>query len=117
MAQDFNPDKERHVDHTFVVMNAYPTAAEGLQTSKGFLKYDDQNRFTTRNEALAREIQQQHGNDVIVTRMRTSDAADRGHRYHFGQMPAMPWHKYDESGRRIIEGSESKEGDDGKDIP
>lgn len=100
---DFNPDKERHVDHKFVVQKAMPgdDLSEPVLTSKGPLKPDGQGRMMVKDESLAREIQQQHPRELTVTRMRTPGAADRGHRYFFGALPGLPWHKHDEYGRRI----------------
>lgn len=100
---DFNPDREGHVDHRFIVQNAWPqyNHKKGLQTSKGNLAFNHEDRFVVKDAALAREIQQDNPKDVTVTRVRNPSQADRGHRYHFGQMPAMPWHRYDDDGNRI----------------
>ena len=100
---DFNSDKERHVDHKFVVQSAWPNSPKEIMTSKGLLKANEQGRMMIKDEALAREIQREHPTDLAVTRMRMSKPADQGHRYHFGQTKPMPWAKYDELGRRIQE--------------
>ena len=90
---DYNPDRERHVDHKFVVQSAWPNSPKEIMTSKGLLKANDQGRMIVKDEALAREIQREHPTDLAVTRMRAPKPADAGHRYHFGQMPEMPWKK------------------------
>lgn len=91
---DFNPDKERHVDHKFVVQKAFPgNEKDPVMTSKGALAPDKQGRMIVKDESLAREIQQQNPRELTVTRMRTPGAADQGHRYHFGGWPEMPWKK------------------------
>jgi len=104
---DYNPDKEGHVDHKFIVQKAWPGTSmdpgESVQTSKGALQFNDEGRLVVRDPALAREIQQANPRELAVTRVRYPNQADRGHRYHFGQMPAMPWHRYDENGNRIKE--------------
>jgi len=105
---DYNPDREGHTGHRFIVQKAWPgkgslDPGEAAQTSKGALKFDREDRFAVKDEALAREIQQQYPRELAVTRVRTNHPADRGHRYHFGQTPAMPWHRYDENGKRIKE--------------
>lgn len=100
---DYNSDRDRHVDHKFVVQSAWPNSPKEIMTSKGLLKANEQGRMMVKDEALAREIQKEHPHDLAVTRMRTPKPADQGHRYHFGQMPPMPWVKYDEFGRRIQE--------------
>lgn len=108
---DFNPDKERHTKHKFIVQKAWPKydTSAGVETSKGTLKFGYEDSLVVKDEALAREIQQAHPRDLAVTRVRYPDHADRGHKYHFGQMPAMPWHKYDENGRRIQDDAQESE--------
>lgn len=101
---DYNPDKERHVDHTFIVQKADRSAGNTIDVGGKQIKLNKEGRAFIKDEALAREIQTEHRFDMAVTRMRTPSVSDRGHRYHFGQMPAMPWHKYDEDGRRIEDG-------------
>ena len=88
---DFNSDKERHVDHKFVVQSAWPNSPKEIMTSKGLLKANEQGRMMIKDEALAREIQREHPTDLAVTRMRVPKPSDAGHRYHFGQLPEMPW--------------------------
>lgn len=90
---DFNSDKERHVDHKFVVQSAWPSSPKEIMTSKGLLKANEQGRMMIKDEALAREIQKEHPTDLAVTRMRVPKPSDAGHRYHFGQLPEMPWKK------------------------
>ena len=97
---DYNPDKEAHVQHKFIVQKAWPSGdyqgdglAEGIQTSKGVLKPNSQGRMVVKDAALAREIQSAYPADLAVTRMRTPDPADKGHKYHFGGWPEMPWKK------------------------
>jgi len=103
---DYNPDKERHVDHTFVVQKAWPNSPDSVMTSKGELKGNHQGRFTVKDETLAREIQKSYPRDFAVTRMRTPKPADAGHRYHFGGWPEMPWKKYIQ--QEVIDGSHER---------
>ena len=89
---DYNPDKERHHKHKFVVQQAFPDiVGDSVMTSKGELKPNSQGRMTVKDESLAREIQQQYPREMTVTRMNFDDPADRGHRFHFGGWPEMPW--------------------------
>jgi hypothetical protein len=91
---DYNPDKERHVDHKFIVNKATKDPDfKGVQTSKGFLKFGKDQAFYVKDPALAREVMQEVGYDATVSRVRAPSAHDKGHRYHFGQMPEMPWKK------------------------
>lgn len=98
---DYNPDKEGHVKHRFIVqprsMNPHQKGVE-LDNGK-FLKYGQEKRFTTSNEVLAREIQKEYKSDVVVTRVRHPDVADRGHNYFFGQLPEMPWKNKDKENK------------------
>jgi hypothetical protein len=87
---DFNPDREGHVKHKFIVQNGDIVARDGVQTSKGFLEFNKQERCIINDEALAREVQQQYPT-VAVSRVRYPGAADKGHRYFFGSWPEMPW--------------------------
>ena len=100
---DYNPDKERHVDHRYMVIKANKNPGfKGVQTSKGFLPFDQRTQgFRVKDPALANEIRQTVGVDATVTRVRYPSPADQGHRYHFGQHPGVPYAKYDELGRRI----------------
>jgi len=88
---DYNPDREGHVPHKFVVINADLQPRDGVQTSRGFLKFGHGERLMVKDESLAREIQQQYGRDLTVTRVRTPEKMEKSHRYHFGQWPEMPW--------------------------
>lgn len=106
---DYNSDREGHVGHTWVVSQAEQAHRDGVMTSKGLLKFDEQGRFAVKDPALAHEIRTNERNRVAVTRFRTPHASDRGHRYHFGSMPALPWAKYDEFGRRIHEVEDGQE--------
>jgi len=94
---DFNPDKERHRKHKFVVQKAWTDASrpndglsDGVATSRGVLKPDDEGRMLVNDEALAREIQQENPKELVVTRMNADDPADAGHKYFF-TVPEMPW--------------------------
>lgn len=93
---DFNPDKERHTGHKFIVLDATRNHMDGLQTAKGYLKFQ-QGRMSVKDEGLAREIQKMYPRDVTVTRVRRPHKADRGHKYFFGQMPEMPWKRKEEN--------------------
>lgn len=94
---DWNPDREGHIKHKWVVQKAWPDPnsdlGAGVQTSRGELKPDAQGRMIVNDPALAHEIRTEHPRDMTVTRMRFESPADRGHRYHFGCWPEMPWKK------------------------
>jgi len=108
MAPDYDPSRDGHVKKKFIVQKAWPgkgtlDPGESIQTSKGELQFNHEGRLVINDQSLAREVQQQYPRELAVTRVRYPAPADRGHRYHFGQMPAMPWHRYDENGNRIKE--------------
>lgn len=100
---DYNPDREGHVKHRFIVQpNSKFPHQKGVKLDNGkFLKFNREKRFTTSNEPLARELQEEYRKDLVVTRVRHPDEADRGHNFFFGSMPGVPYAKYDELGRRI----------------
>jgi hypothetical protein len=89
---DYNPDREGHHKHKFIVQKAFPSddLTTGVETSKGVLKSNKQGRMVIAEESLAREIQQDNPRELVVTRMNEDDPADRGHNYFFS-MPEMPW--------------------------
>jgi hypothetical protein len=89
---DYNSDREGFVKHKWVVQKALrEDNSDGVITSKGKLKYDRYGRLMVNDPTLANEIRTEHPHDLAVTRMRYPDVADRGHRYHFGMLPEMPW--------------------------
>lgn len=104
---DWNPDKEGHVEHRWIVHKATTRDIEGVETSKGFLKFNREGRCLLKDETLANEIRTSDIGkyDVAVTRVRYPSPADRGHKYFFGGWPEMPWKKnnpnYNEYGVRI----------------
>lgn len=102
-APDYNPDREGHVQHRFIVLDATKKRREYLEV--GDIKIPLKNGMAMiKDEKLARDLQIEHRFDATVSRVRYPDpVSDGGHRYFFGQMPAMPWHKYDENGKRIKE--------------
>lgn len=108
---DYNPDKERHHKHKFIVQKAWPDASrpndgitDSIATSKGMLKPNHEGRMIIKDEALAREIQRENPRDLVVTRMRADDPADQGHNYFF-TVPEMPWKRQN----REAEAQESQE--------
>lgn len=113
---DFNPDKERGQGKIkYVIRNAQKgLPVKSVKTGRGELKLDKKGRCIVSDAALAAEIRKEHPHDLAVSRVFTNDAADRGHHYFWGQMPSLPWHKYDELGRRIIE-ADQQEGQEAQD--
>lgn len=88
---DYNPDREGHSGHKWIVQNALQsTPLESVTTSKGELKFDAEGRCAVSDPALANEIRTQYPHEVAVTRVRHNHPSDRGHRYFFS-MPEMPW--------------------------
>jgi hypothetical protein len=93
---DYNPDKERHRDHKYVVQKALRRDFRTkIKHGNEDLKFDKNGRFLVSDEAKAREIQKLHPRDLAVTRINTPKPSDRGHKYFF-QVPAMPWHETEE---------------------
>lgn len=109
---DWNPDREGHRGHKWLIHDATRERLPGVETSKGLLKFNDEGRCLVNDESLANEIRSSEigKRDVCVTRVTAEHPSDRGHTYHFGQFPGLPWAKYDEFGRRIAD----EEDDDGR---
>jgi hypothetical protein len=103
MALDYNPDKERWTKHKHIVMNATRQKMDGVEVGGKKLKFGPDGWLRVSDPGQAEEIRQRYGQQVTVTRMRNPDPADRGHTYVFTS-PGMPWHRYDELGRRIKDG-------------
>ncbi len=98
---DWNPDREGHVDHKWIVHKAIPKHSfKGVVAGGKNMLFNDEGRFTISDAAVAAEIRQVHPRDVTVSRVRWDKPADRGHNYHF-VCPAMPWHKEDKDGDSV----------------
>lgn len=97
---DYNPDREGHAAHKFIVTNARK-GAKSVSLGSEVFKFGKNGAFLMQDEKKARELQDEHHGEIAVTRVRRPGPADKGHKYFFGSMPAMPWHKYDENGNRI----------------
>jgi hypothetical protein len=91
MAIDYNPDKERQVDHKWIVVNNAPKERDAVVLDNKVMKFNKDGAFYMRDGVQAHTLEDVYGTDVVVTRVRASKHADRGHRFFFGQMPEMPW--------------------------
>jgi hypothetical protein len=91
MPADFNPDKERHVDHKWFVINNQRKPVEGVEVDGKQLKFGHEGWLRVSDAGQAQAIREKYGRDVTVSRIRHPDVHDRGHRFHFGQWPEMPW--------------------------
>lgn len=104
---DFNPDREGHHKHKFIVQKALPNDLEApVKTSKGDLKPNDQGRMIIQDEALAREVQQHNPRELVVSRMNSDHPSDRGHNYFF-TVPELPWKKRQPRDTEAQEGGET----------
>ena len=104
MAIDFNSDKEHGQGKMkWIVQPATEKIERVIHTGAGDLQTDNLGRCMISDPVLANEIRQTHRKDLAVSRIFTNDPADREHKYFFGQLPALPWHRYDENGNRIKE--------------
>ena len=90
---DFNPDREGHVQHKWIVQNATQNRKfEGVKAGGKDMLFDHEGRFLISDEVVANEIRNEHPRDVTVTRMRYPDVSDRGHKYFFS-VGKIPWHE------------------------
>jgi hypothetical protein len=114
---DFNSDRELGQGKIkYVVRNSKKgLPVRKIQTGKGELELDKKGRCLVSDAGLAAEIRKDHPYDLAVSRVFTEDAADRGHKYFYGCLPALPWQVYDQYGRRIREAEPSEGGDAAQD--
>ena len=75
-----------------------------LDTGKRKLRLGKNGALLLRDAGEAAAIKARYGGrkggDVIVTEA-PNFPVEAGHRYTFGQLPAMPWHRFDKDGNRI----------------
>lgn len=120
---DYNPDREGWRKKKYVIQKAWPgytsldkdapdihvpTFDQAVPTGKGELKPDKYGRFTTSDEKLAREIQQQYPRDYVVSRIYT-DARERQDHKSVFTVPELPFHK--KKGQDDEEGDEEYNGE------
>ena len=93
MAPDYNPDKEAHRNHKWIVHKALnKDGFNGVRAGGKVLPFDSQGRFAVSDESVAKEIRNRYPRSATVTRVTADHASDRGHKYFF-TCPEMPWHK------------------------
>ena len=90
---DYNPDREGHRAHKFIVQKALRRdMRKGINYGEKKFNFNKEGRFVLTDEKVAREVQKMHPRDLAVTRVNTFHPSDRGHRYFFS-VPEMPWKK------------------------
>ncbi len=91
MVQDYNPDKEKHIDHSWIVQPATRKPDKGIEIDGKFLPFGREGTLRLKDGAVADAVRQKYDRQMVVTRTRRPDAHDRGHNYFFGSWPEMPW--------------------------
>lgn len=97
---DYNPDKEAHHKHKWIVHKAIrggdfkKVVADGKE-----MPFNHEERFMVGEESVANAIRKKYPRAVTVTRVNADSAADRGHKYFFS-CPKMPWHEDEEEEKR-----------------
>lgn len=103
---DYNPDKEGHRDHKFIVQKAQRRDnRRGINYGEKKFNFNKDGRFVLNDESIAREVQKLHPHDLAVTRVTVNHPSDRGHRYFFS-VPSMPWHKEKDDGKKVDQESD-----------
>lgn len=93
---DFNPDRESHRDHKWIVHKATRSRDfRGVSAAERNMPFDREGRFSVKDESVAAEIRKKYPREVTVSRVTDNHPADRGHKYFFS-CPKMPWHKGEE---------------------
>lgn len=94
---DYNPDKERHRDHKWIVHKSVTGMHDftKVKAADKVMKFNGEGRFCVDDESVANEIREKYPATTTVTRVNANHASDRGHKYFFAGI-AMPWHKNEE---------------------
>ena len=89
---DYNPDREGHRDHKWIVHKAIRGNAQfnKIHAAGKDMPFNREGRFMVSDEKVASEIRQKYPRAATVTRVNTPHSADRGHKYFF-RCPEMPW--------------------------
>ena len=95
---DFNPDKEAHRDHKWIVHKAVTGMHDftKVKVADKVMPFNGEGRFAVDDESIANEIRQKYPRTVTVSRVSAHHPSDRGHKYFFS-CPAMPWHKVEDA--------------------
>jgi len=91
---DYNPDREGHRKHKWVVHNVMQ-GGKGVRVDGKNMMFNKDGRFLVKDEGLAKNIRKNYPHQVTVSRITANDPSDRGHKYFF-TVPRMPWHKDEE---------------------
>ena len=89
---DWNPDREGHRDHKWIVHKATTGRLDKVEADGKEMSFNREGRFSVKDEALAGAIRKKYPHTATVTRVSTFHPSDRGHKYFFS-IPAMPWHE------------------------
>ena len=104
MALDYNPDREGHVPHKYIVINATKQPKKFIEAGGRRMNFSKEGFLSIKDPAVANDVRQKYGGEVTVSRVRSQPLSERGvHNYFFAMTKPMPWHRYDEFGRRIKE--------------
>ena len=92
--RDFNPDREGHRDHKWIVHKAIKGIHNFTKVEAGgkVMPFNAEGRLAVDDEAVAAEIREKYPRTATVTRVTASHPSDRGHKYFFS-VPELPWHK------------------------
>ena len=90
---DFNPDRESHRDHKWIVHKAVKgDGFKSVNAADKDMPFNHEGRFSVKDEKVASEIRKKYPRSVTVSRVTDYHPSDRGHKYFFS-CPEMPWHK------------------------
>lgn len=105
---DYNPDREGFVDHKWEVIKSTTRPLDSLDVDGQQMSFGRDNAFRVSDPGVADAIRQTYAKrgDVTVTRIRYPSVHDRGHRYHFGSWPEMPWKRKEQDGEEMDQGSD-----------
>ena len=99
---DYDPAPEKHAGRKWMIKPALNPHMKFLELNGKKYRFNKDGNMVVKDQVVARALQQKYGMDIAVGGVRYPHMADRGHRYFFTS-PGMPWHTYDELGKRIKE--------------
>ena len=92
-----------------LLIDAQGASNKTIQTESGSLRFEN-GVAALPDDSRAKDIydeiqktQALHPNQYSLVQDKPTVNTDTVHRYFFGCMPAMPWHEYDELGRRVYD--------------
>lgn len=97
-------DTFQRTGDAYEIIKADPNLPNTLEVNGKEYKFRPNGMMRVQDRGEAFAIREKYGRGrapkVTTTKVNIPHPSDRGHKYTF-QVPAMPWHRFDENGKRI----------------